>query len=191
MARVITPFGLGEAEAGPDANGNVSVFLDEEWEGRHQRALNRRTHVFPFSNWGVVRVVDLGGGQSISNLEFHRSYPAACDVVRRPCPTNEKRFAFDFERMAFQPNRLPNGRASQCITLQTRIDVWEKQNDGITAPNIATAKNWLQDVMEKNGIPKNGIGAVLVLDLEHQRLQSFVLVVAPPIGVIFNKGIRA
>ena len=89
MMRVVTRFGFGEAESLDQAP--IAVLLDKPFLGQPKMHLEKG-EVFIFSEWAVVRVLNIMGRGLFSNLQFYGSRASAAARLNFPAPPDETAF---------------------------------------------------------------------------------------------------
>lgn len=187
MARVITAFGIGtiveEFSSGFEA---VRVTLDKPFLGESQIRMGKN-EVFLFSDWAIVKVINIAGHGCFSNLQFCDSQVSAEAMLDFSTPPDETIFFLDFQSGRFRVNHQLGLLARHSIIIKPWVDRW--------APERTESFNLIAQACEEFLVEKEslagttaGIGAFVHLGSEGGgNILGFYIAIPSPQGVIFEK----
>jgi len=181
--RVVTHLGFGEVENLDEQH--ISVLLDEAFLGQNPMTLSKE-EVFLFSDWAIVKVLNITAHGWFSNLQFYPSKESAEAQLSKPSPPDETTFFLDLESGRFTCNRQLGLLVKGPLWIQPWIDRWtEEQSTPFTY--IHEALTAFQ--MAKESLAGSmGIQASALLEREGGgTVLAFYVAIAPPQGVIFEK----
>lgn len=179
--RVITPFGFGEVEKLPES-GSITVDLEQSFLGKSSMWLDRISQVFPFTDFAVVRVLNITGSGWFSNLQFQRESQPYPSVFT---PPDETTFLLHVLTGHFSVDRELGILAQKFLWIQPWVDRWSvERSTPLDDGDVARA---VFDVERKRTVGSLGIQASILLDMRAQKISRFCLMIAPPQGVVYEK----
>jgi hypothetical protein len=199
--RVITPFGFGEASGSSNrlsnqliAGDEIVVALERKDDPLGADMRLKRSEVFPFGNFLVVRVANVSGVGIASNILPFPNHTDACVFYGSPCPGGETRFFLDLCGGHFLQSQWLCFPPVRYLHLQTWMDRWAREQSAI--PNYAEDETdedrevlcqafdeWESSMAGTGG----GIYAPALLDLEKGEILRFAIAVTATRGVVFSK----
>lgn len=189
--RVVTPFGFGETigleEKETLANQKfITVILDKPFLDQTQMRLEKG-EVFLFSDWAIVRVLNITAHGWFSNLQFHDSQASAEMTLTSPTPPDETTFFLNLQSGRFRVNRDLGMLAQHSLIMKPWVDRWaEERTENFNL--IAEARKAFRKEKESIAGTSGGIEAFVHLDSEGGgNILGLYLVVPSPHGVIFEK----
>jgi hypothetical protein len=189
--RVVTPFGFGETVGLKEKEilvnqGPITVILDKPFLNQNQVRLEKG-EVFLFSDWAVIKVLNITGHGWFSNLQFYNSKADAETMLVLPTPPDETTFFLNLQSGRFGVNRHLGILAQYSLILKPWVDRWAKERTE-TFKYISEAREAFRK--EKNSISGTSGGIEVVVHLDSEgggNILGFYLVVPSPPGVIFEK----
>ncbi len=188
MIRVITAFGIGTiVEGSLSGHEAIIVSLDKPFLDKNQIRMGEK-EVFPFSDWVIVKVLNVAGHGVFSNLQFYTSKADAEVMLTLPTPPDETIFLIDLQSGGFKTNH-PLGlfaQPQQSFFMRPWLDRWAKERTTETFNLISEArKAFRKEIANTAGAV--GISSFIHLDSQDGNVLGFCLIVPPPHGVIFEK----
>jgi len=189
--RVITPFGFGETvgleeKEKLEDQKSIEVILDKPFLEQTQMKLEKG-EVFLFSDWAVVRVLNVTAHGWFSNLQFHNSQAGAEAMLIIPTPPDETTFFLNLQSGRFKVNRNLGIVAQHSLIMKPWVDRWAEERTEIF-DLISEARKAFRKEKESIAGTSEGIEAFVHLDSEGGgNILGFYLVVPSPNGVIFEK----
>jgi len=187
--RIITQFGFGEAnvEGGSLSGQKVMVNLDEPFQGQSQIGL-WEGECFLFSDWVIVKVLNVAGHGVFSNLQFYASKADAEALLALPTPPDETIFLIDLQSGGFKTNHPLVGLSVQfqySFFMRPWLDRWAEERTETFNLISEARKKFRNEVESIAGAV--GISSLIHFDRYSENVLGFCLVVPPPQGVIFKK----
>ncbi len=179
--RVITHLGFGDSIR-EDPNDMVVVRLDEPFLGV-QDQIFRKDEMFIFTDWALLRVLNISGGGLFSNLQFFPSQQTAQIALMSPSPPDETRFLIDLRSPDVQINQSLNS-SEDYQEIHSWVDRWAPERGTLYEDGRQAIACFDEDAARLGGA--TGIQASLLIDLEKQRLLRFFIAVGPPQGTIYR-----
>jgi len=181
--RVVTPHGFGEVESLDEQQ--ISVTLDQVFLEQNPILLDRE-QVFLFSDWTIVRVLNITAHGWFSNLQFYPSKESAEAQLSMPSPPDETRFFLDLESGRYTCNRSLGLLVNGPLEIAPWVDRWAEERS-VTHRLIEEARIAFRRDKERLA-GSTGIQASALLEQEGGgTILAFYLAVAPPQGVIYDR----
>jgi len=177
--RIISEHGLCDLTEWPETSDDISLVF----QNKREKTLVSKRDIFPLTNYGVIRIVEIFNGGHIyfiSNLLFYQSLEEANEVFYEPIPLNENRILLNIKRMDFQSNRELFVEDNY-LWLQVWIDRWGVgETVGKKNPTLKRFDEWVRNT------PGTimGILSSVLLDVSLKRIMRFCISV--PRGVVYE-----
>ena len=185
--RVVTQFGFGEAESLNQES--VAVILDEPFLDQKRMNLEKG-EIFLFSEWAVLKVLNITGHGWFSNLQFYDFQASAEAMLTIPTPPDETSFFLNLQTGRFKVSRHLGILAQHSLIMKPWVDRWARERTE-TFNLISEAREAFRKEKESIAGTSGGIEAFVHLDSEGGgNILGFYLVVPSPNGVIFEKDFK-
>lgn len=184
MTRVITPFGFGKADLDTQEQ-RIPVELDVPFLGEKTRILDRRSEIFLYSSWAVVRILNISGEGWFSNLQFYSSIEEARRISRNPAPPDETRFCLDLLEGTFEIDQSLGLLAGEAILVQPWVDRWAREETYPTE-DLGNAISVFESQALSIDAVSGGILSQILLDLKNSKILRFRILVPPSLNEILN-----
>ena len=183
--RVITPYGFGVIGGHELASHSGEVTLDEPFLNEKTLRLDLVSDVFPFGNFAVARVLNIGGHGWVFNIQVPITRQDALSRLYLPSPPDETAFFLNFTTGKAEWNRDLGILAGNVIWMWPYVDRWAVERTRVFDDRERALRQFHRKRSLLHGA--SGISTSLLLDVENGAMLWFFVAVAPPQGVIFEK----
>jgi len=185
--KIITPFGFGKtvglAGVSLADQESITVNLDKPFLGKTKTTLEKG-QVFLFSDWAVIRVLNISGHGWFSNLQFYGSKASAEATLAIPTPPDETTFFLNLRSGKFKVNRRLGIMAENSLIMKPWIDRWAEERTA-TFDSVSKARKAFREEIKRSAGTGGGIAASVHVDSAGgENIIGFYLLVPPPQGVI-------
>ncbi len=180
--RVITSYGLGEVNDTEWKGGTslITVWLEKPFCDRNMMEMNRK-NVYIISDWAIVRVVNVIGYDTFSNLQFFPSRKEAKGAFSNPVPPDETVFLLYLKEGIFEMNCCLQ---EESIIIRPWMDQWAKERTEVYESSSEASIAFYREESEVTGTTG---GIASSIHLEKKRILGFFITVPIPNGVVLKK----
>jgi len=183
--RVVTPCGLGNTDEDVDFTGILEVKLDESFAGQEVHELQAGTEVFPFTEWAVVRVLNVSGVGYISNFQFQESPINHSFPWTFPVLPDEVTFFLELTTGKLIVNQELGLLAQDFMMIRPWVDRWGRERAEVFKTREEAIAGFRKELKEVAG--SAGLSSAILIDVQNEKLLSFALFAMTVHGPIYMK----